>query len=295
VWVDRKGAETALSAPAQRYGALRLSPDGTRAATAINPGNINFDLWVYDLARGGNPSRVTFDTGNAFPVWTADSKRLLYFSFRAAHFELRSVPADNSGMPTTLLAIDNDLPFIPESASPDGKVLIGRRSASLAGSSSAWQLPLQGDSGKTKPQPLLDPSPTKTTVQFSPDGKWLAYSSNESGRDEIYVVPYPDSGGRSQVSTGGGTQPRWAHSGREVFYRLGDKLMAVDIQTSPSFRADTPKVLFEKPYPEFDVARDDSRFLMLKPIPGQPGQQTSELHVIVNWFEELRRRAPTGK
>jgi serine/threonine-protein kinase len=291
VWVDRKGAESVLSAPPQRYSLLRLSPDGKRAVIAVTTGSLTFDLWIYDLERGGNPSRVTFDGTSAFPVWSSDSKRVFYMFYKIPHYEIRSVAADNSGMPLTLHSVDNEAPYIPDSASLDGKVLIGRRGTSNTGAP-AWQLSLSDEPGKVKPQPVLDPRSTKTFTQFSPDGRWIAYSSSESGREEIYVAPYPDSGGRSQVSLDGGTQPRWAHSGRELFYRSGEKLMAVDIQTSPAFHALAPKVLFEKPYAEYDVARDDSRFLMLKPVAGQQGALTSQLHIIVNWFTELQQRVP---
>ena len=131
------------------------------------------------------------------------------------------------------------------------------------------------------------------TPAFSPDGKWVAYRSEETGRSEIYVVPYPGPGGRVPVSSGGGTGFRWSRSGRELFYRNGDKLMAVAIETSPTFRAGTPKLLFEKRYHNvaWDVDADDKRFLIIH----QPSlqQATAEhLSVVLNWFEELRRRVP---
>jgi serine/threonine-protein kinase len=289
VWVDRKGAETALPAPPQRYGSIRVSPMGTRAAIAIAAGEgLTVDLWVYDLIRGGNPSRVTFDGSSALPAWSADSKRLLYFYFKIPHYEIRSVPADNSGMPVTLYSGDNEA-YVPDSASLDGKALIGTR-ATPNFVSAAWQMSLTDEPGKAKPQPLLDPRPTKTLVQFSPDSKWIAYSSSESGHEEVYVVPYPDSGGRSQVSLEGGRDPHWAHNGHELFFRNGDKLMVADVQNGRA--AGTPRALFEKPYPEYDVDRDDNKFLMLKPVAGQQGALNGELHVIVNWFTDLAQRVP---
>jgi serine/threonine-protein kinase len=290
VWVDRKGAETALPAPPQRYGPIRVAPDGKRAAVAVATGEgLTTDLWVYDLIRGGNPSRVTFDGSSAFPVWSADSKRLLYFYFKIPHFEVRSVPADNSGMPVTLHSADNGEPYIPESASLDGKALIGNRSTPAA-DSAAWQMSLSDEPGKAKPQPLLDPRPTKTVVQFSPDSKWIAYSSSESGRAEVYIVSYPDSGGRSQVSLEGGKDPRWAHNGHELFFTNGGKLMVADVQNGRA--VGTPQALFENPYLEYDVAPGDNKFLMLKPVAGQQGALTNELHVIVNWFTDLAQRVP---
>jgi hypothetical protein len=214
---------------------------------------------------------------------------LLYFYFKIPHYEVRSVPADNTGMPVALYSSDKDAPYIPDSASLDGKTLIGKRNTNNVGSA-AWQMPLSDEPGKAKPQPLLDPRPTKSLVQFSPDSKWIAYSSNESGHDEVYVVPYPDSGGRSQISLEGGRDPRWAHNGHELFFRNGDKLMVADVQNGRA--VGTPHTLFEKPYNDYDVARDDSKFLMLKPVAGQQGALTSELHVIVNWFTDLAQRVP---
>jgi serine/threonine-protein kinase len=126
-------------------------------------------------------------------------------------------------------------------------------------------------------------------LQFSPDGKWVACESDETGRNEIYVVPYPGPGGKSQVSTDGGTQPRWNRSGRELFFRNGARMMAVDVETGAAFRAGTPRMLFEKVSSDYDVA-PGGRFLMLKPATATA--DSSELHVILNWFDDLRRRVP---
>src|SRR5262249_32851079 len=110
------------------------------------------------------------------------------------------------------------------------------------------------------------------------------------GRDEVYVVPYPGPGGKSQVSTDGGSSPRWAHSGKELFYRNGDKMMAVDVDSSATFRAATPKMLFEKAG-TYDVSSDGKRFLMVRPV--APSQsQTNQMDVVVNWFTELQQRVP---
>ncbi len=135
----------------------------------------------------------------------------------------------------------------------------------------------------------------------------MAYESNETGRNEIYAVPYPGPGPKVPISNGGGIEPRWARTGRELFYRNGDKMMVVDVQTTPAFRAGAPKLLFEGRYFEgrggfgtpggysanYDVSPDGKRFLMLKPETQNAG--SGQLHVVVNWFEELRRRAPAEK
>jgi eukaryotic-like serine/threonine-protein kinase len=170
---------------------------------------------------------------------------------------------------------------------------------------SMWLLsPAEGSSSDAKPQPFLHSQFSKAKPQFSPDGRWVAYQSDETGRYEVYVTPYPGPGGKVHVSNEGGTTPRWARNGRELFYRNGDKMMAVDIPMTPAFRAGTPKLLFEGHYfgggvfdhlgASYDVAPDGKRFLMVKPATGQ-NAQASQLHVVVNWFEELRRRVPAEK
>jgi hypothetical protein len=135
---------------------------------------------------------------------------------------------------------------------------------------------------------------------FSPDGHWLAYISDESGRYEVYVQPYPGPGGKTQISTDGGTEPVWNRNGRELFYRSGEKMMAVDITTQPSFSAGKPKMLFQGPYlptgttvPFYDVSPDGGRFLMLSPA--EPTTPLTQIVVVQNWFEELKQRVPSGR
>jgi len=138
----------------------------------------------------------------------------------------------------------------------------------------------------------------ETASAFSPDGQWLAYSSDESGRREIYVQPYPGPDGKWQISTDGGQEPVWNPKGGELFYRSGTRMMAVDIDTRSGLSAGRPRVLFEGPYlptaasfPWYDVSPDGQRFLMLKPTEGDASAPT-EIHVVLNWFEELRRLVP---
>ena len=136
---------------------------------------------------------------------------------------------------------------------------------------------------------------------FSPDGQRIAYVSNESGRTEVYVQPYPGPGGKWQISTDGGSQPVWARNGRELFYLNGAKMMVVEIATQPTFRPGTPRMLFERPEmqtgaqpgarADYDVSPDGQRFLMLKAAEQQQSALT-QIHVVLNWFEELRRRVP---
>jgi Tol biopolymer transport system component len=145
---------------------------------------------------------------------------------------------------------------------------------------------------------LLDARFPKNNPQFSPDGHWLAYDSADTGRSEVYVVAYPGPGSKYPVSINGGTTPRWASSGRELFYVNDRKMMAVELQLSPTFRAGTPKVLFERNIAlaggsSYDVAPDGKRFLMLKQV-AEAQPQRDQLNIVVHWFEELRRHVPTG-
>jgi len=136
---------------------------------------------------------------------------------------------------------------------------------------------------------------------FSPDGRWLAYASDESGRQEIYVRPFPGPGGKSQISTEGGTEPVWARNGQELFYRNGDKMMAAAVETKPVFAAAKPKLLFEGHYetavfvfePNYDAASDGKRFLMVKA--SEQESALTQLNVVLNWSDELRRLVPAGK
>jgi hypothetical protein len=151
-----------------------------------------------------------------------------------------------------------------------------------------------------KVQPFIRTPFNEGAARFSPDGHWLAYISDESGRNEIYVQPYPGPGGKWQISTEGGTEPVWNRNGRELFYRNGNKMMAVDIATQPSFAAGKPRMLFEGPYtlapgqtPNYDVSPDGQRFLMLKPVEQAAGP--TQINVVLNWFEELKQKVPAGK
>jgi Tol biopolymer transport system component len=292
IWVDRQGTEQGLTVPARIYIGPRIFPDGVRIAFQIVDlsATIDSQLWVHDVARG-TTTRVTFDRVNGNPVWSPDGRRLIYLTAPSVvpNGALAEVAADGSSQPVTLMG--EGVAPVPTSVSPDGKLVIGVRSTNAYPSGNEiWVLPLDGTKASdAKPQLFLDTRFTRGNLQFSPGGKWVAYESNETGRNEIYVVPYPGPGGKSQVSTDGGTQPRWNRNGRELFFRSGDKMMAVDVETGAAFRAGTPHMLFEKVSSDYDVSPDGRRFIMLKPA---ATADTSELHVIVNWFDDLRRRVP---
>jgi eukaryotic-like serine/threonine-protein kinase len=289
VWVDRKGTEQPLSLPQRPYAQLRLSPDGERAVFSIadqSAGRIN-DIWVYDLVRGA-PSRITSENFNSLPVWTPDGKRLVWATGQTPQSKMTLVsgPADNSSAPIVLLPDSG----IPESISPDGKFVVLR--ASDESETLIFSLAEPPSPGKN-PRALLEKP--ALGVRFSPDGQLIAYASIESGPPEIYVQSFPGPGGKWTISTDGGTTPAWADNGRELFYRQGNKMMAVRIERSPSFRASKPTLLFERRYSNnvFGVSPDGMQFLMVKaPSVEQPPQD--QLHVIINWSEELLRRLTPG-
>ncbi len=290
VWVDRTGAVQPLGAPARPYAHPQFSPDGRQLAVTIE--GAKNDVWVYDLSRG-TLTRLTFEGSNQNPLWTPDGKRIVFRSDRAAFRYLFWKPADGSGAEEQITKVEG--PSSPSSISPDGKVAFYSRSGPTTGRD-MWSVPLEGE---RKPSLLLQTPFEEAVARISPDGRWLAYLSNESGRWEVYVRPFPGPGGKWQVSTEGGEEPLWSRNGRELFYRNDDKMMAVDISTEPSFRAGTPRLLFAGKYakraalavPNFDVAPDGQRFLMVKATEQQ--STATQIHVVLNWFEELKRHVPT--
>jgi eukaryotic-like serine/threonine-protein kinase len=298
VWVSRNGAEQPLAAPAHAYLNPRLSPDSRRVAVGIT--EQDSQVWLYDLSRE-TLTRFTFEGSvNYFPTWTPDGKRIAFQSNKEGPSNVFWQPADGSGGLERLTT--SEYIQAPNSWSPDGQ-LLAFVEVNPSTQRDIWVLPL-GDPGTPgqarKAQPFLRTRFDEAVPRFSPDGRWLAYISNESGRYEIYVQPYPGPGGKWQISTEGGTEPVWNRNGRELFYRSGDKMMAVDIATQPDFAAGTPRMLFEgryEPAPvpaaNYDVSPDGQRFLMLKPSAAAEAAPT-QINVVLNWFEELKRRVPAG-
>jgi Tol biopolymer transport system component len=288
VWVDRKGAEQPLPAPPHNYVMPRVSPDGQRVAAGIE--EADGQIWVYDLSRD-TLTRLTFEgTNNIDPLWTPDGKRIV---FKGNKNRLFWQAADGSGPPEELTKSELGPNSVPGSFSPDGQVL------AFMGNNPSFDLyTLRFSDGK--PQPFLRTSSNQTAPRFSPDGHFVAYASNESGRYEIYARPYPGPGGKWQISTDGGGEPVWNPKGRELFYRNGDKMMAVDVTTQGTFSVGKPRVLFQgryvptpRSFQDYDVSPDGQRFLMLKAI--EQAQSPDQINVVLNWFEELKQKVPTGK
>ena len=290
VWVNRNGAEQLLAAPARAYLFPRLSPDGRRVAVSLTEQETQ--LWLYDLSRD-TLTRFTFEGNyNPVPLWTPDGKRIVFESNKEGLPNIFWQLADGGGgleRLTTSEYIES-----PQSFSPGGQLLAFNEVNPTA--LQVWVLRMSD----RKAQPFIRTPFNEAAPRFSPDGRWLAYISNESGRYEIYVQAYPGPGGKYQISTEGGTEPAWNPKGRELFYRSGDKMMAVDIATQPGFTAGKPRILFQGPYEvapveidNYDVSPDGQRFLMLKPA--EQAQSLTQINVVLNWFEELKQKVPTGK
>jgi Tol biopolymer transport system component len=233
--------------------------------------------------------------GIPFLIWTPDSKRVTFSSFAGGPWDLYWMSADGSGGPERLTPGESYQ--WPGSWSPDGQAFAFSKTDPTTGSD-IWVLNFNGEH---KPQPFLQTPANESGALFSPDGRWLAYESDETGRWEIYVRPFPGPGGKWQISTEGGVEPVWARNGRELFYRNGDKMMAVGVETKPTFAAAKPKLLFERHYEpspqsflaNYDISPDGQRFLMIKA--SEREQASTQINVVQNWFEELKRQVPSGE
>jgi serine/threonine-protein kinase len=290
VWVNRQGEQVEpLPLPPQAYGDLRLSPDGRRLALAKFERGA-FNVWVYDLP-SGPATQLTFESNNSSPLWTPDGNWLTFTSWRAGPFDVYRVPVDRSGNEEPLVTGPYDQ--VATSWSPDGKILLFTESSPVTGED-IWFLSVED--GNT-PRPLLCESWNERSGVFSPDGNWIAYQSDREGSDEVYLSPYPGSGGQ-KVSTGGGENPVWSGDGKELFYCAGDKMIAAKIETEPEFKVTGSEVLFEGKYltgwsRSYDVKGDGQRFLMVKESEEQPA--ATQLVVVLNWLDELERLVLTGK
>ncbi|HEV3140451.1 MAG TPA: hypothetical protein VGY57_08055, partial [Vicinamibacterales bacterium] len=237
VWVDHAGLETPAGASGRPYAQPRLAPDGRRVVTSLR-GNVE-DLWLIDLERGTS-SRLTAESNTSFPVWTPDGRRLTLASAKEGSYSIYWRPLDGSAPDEALLS--GKWPNYPFSWSPDGKFL-----AFVAVSPTTLQdIRVLSVDQKGTSKPFLETQFREGGPTFSPDGKWIAYVSDESGRFEIYVRPFPGPGEKWPISLEGGNEPVWPRAGRQLFYRAGDAMMAVDIETSPAFSAGKPRKLFEK-------------------------------------------------
>ncbi len=293
VWVDRKGASHPVTDSARAFETPRLSPDGRQVA--VTSREASADLWTYQMGQG-NLVHFTFDPAEEeTPVWSPDGKRLVYSGSRGASRVILWRPADGSASEEQLFEGPGHSHVTDWS--PDGRLLLFEQEVSTESGWDIWVLPLDGE---RKPQLLLGGSYNERWPVLSPDGRWLAYLSDESGQREVYVQAFPGPGGKWQVSVGGGGEPIWARNGRELFYRNGYGMVAVPVRTQPVFTPGKPQVVFDWPYeamdgvrPNYDVTRDGQRFLMIKAT--ESNSAPAQINMILNWSEELKRRDAAQK
>ncbi|MBI4902641.1 MAG: protein kinase [Acidobacteria bacterium] len=305
-WVDSSGKTQPLHGPPGAYTTPRFSPDGKRLAYSMYNGG-GSDIWVKDLD-GDSPSRVSFLPGvNFYPVWAPDGKSIVFQSTNPAAPGLYAIRSDGSGE-TQRLTEGKPLEY-PYSFSPDGKRLAFHRTGN-SGSDDIFTLPVIGDTSPGgsgirlgKAEPFLATPFMEGGAKFSPDGRWIAYGSTESGSLEAYVRPFPGPGGRRQISTGGSRRVFWLPNGRELLYLTSDqRVMAVPYSASgDSFVAGKPRLWTEVRLretggnPNFDVAPDGKRLAALLPDDASGEKPPTHLTFLLNFSDELRRKAPVGK
>ena len=291
-WLDRSGKVLGTLGPPANQSNPRISPDGKRVALDIvDPQTGNMDIWIY-ASGGGLPTRITSDPSiDSLPVWSPDGRRLVLMSLRRSHPDLFLATSD--GSTGEELVLESERAKYVTDWSPDGRFLLFRASDATT-NLELWTLPVGGDG---KPVPFRRASYGVSHGQFSPDGRWIAYASNETGRSEIHVAPFPGPGSSWKISTAGGTEPRWRRDGKELFYLAPDgKLMVVGVNTGPPFEADVAKPLFQVRRRErvsasdqygYDVSADGQRFLVSAEI----GEETAPpLTLVLNWAGEEKKK-----
>lgn len=284
-WYDRSGKTISDSAPPDTYSNVAISPDAKYVAIdKTDTTNENTDIFIFDLARSSF-RRLTFDPAiDSMPVWSPDRSQIAFTSGRSRNFDIYIKPADGS-QPERELGLPRGVDMLPLDWSPDGRNLLYLAEPDL------WVYSFADG----KSHLFLKAIASLNNAQFSPDGKWVAYSSNESGRWEVYVTSFPDARGKWQVSTNGGEEPRWRGDAKEIYFLSPDaKMMAASIDTKTEFESGTPAVLFQADPRErvatteviiFSVSRDGQRFLI------NTNDNTGSAHpmsVVLNWRSETK-------
>ncbi|MBI4902639.1 MAG: serine/threonine-protein kinase [Acidobacteria bacterium] len=301
VWLENAGKTTPILAKPGAYYDMRFAPDGKRLAMVVMSSG-KPDVWVYEWERD-TMTRLTFAAGANFrPVWSPDGKHI---AFRANENNgIYWIRSDGAGEPLRLTQSKNN--ESPASFSPDGKRLAFTEQAGATGVD-IWTLPLEGSDSDNpkpgKPEPFLRTKFTEGFPAFSPDGRWMAYTSDESGIMEVYVRPFPGPGGKWQVSTGGGVMAVWSRNGRELFYRTLDHriMMTPYSAKDASFAAGKSQLWAEARIrsggtsTNFDLAPDGKRFAALMASDNAGATRPTHVTFLLNFFDELRRKAPVGK
>jgi Tol biopolymer transport system component len=270
---------TPFAAEPGAYTGPFFSPDGSQLA--VNVGDAaGAEAWIFDVVRGTR-SRVGVQ-GSVTPSWTPDGNRITYSTANGIY----SRSADGTGEPELILPVRAGTQF-GSFWSSDGKSLVYYEMHPSTGRD-IWMLPVDGE-----PVPLVVTEASERSPRLSPNGRWLAYVSDESGRDEIYVQAFPETGMKQIISTEGGREPVWSRDGTELFYRRGDELLVVDVDTGDELEAGTPKIVLTARFAvggggrnqNYDVSPDSERFVFVQRDEGVP----REVRVVVNWLQELER------
>ncbi len=286
--VSRDGLVRVLPGGRRQYAAPRFSPDGRRIAVTVIDrvgrfGRIPADIWVLDIA-SGTFQRITYDTASVLAEWTPDGRRLVYDRSRGDSVpRLYTVRSDGSGRPEPLFSAP--VGIVESNLTADGRRVVFSAARGTAGLV-LWIAPLDSPAAARR---LLSTPFNEWNPALSPDGRWLAYTSNETGSAEVYVRGLGD-GGRTRVSTNGGGEPRWARSGREMFYRHADTVYAAPVTAGRQFVSGPPRALFGTrrtllPVTDWDVSPDGRTFVVTRPP--DLGPEDSQLHVILHWFDGL--------
>ncbi|MEE8350379.1 MAG: protein kinase, partial [Acidobacteriota bacterium] len=281
VWVDRKGQVTRFTEHHANYYYPRFSPDGKFVAV-----NEEDQIWIYNV-ESGRRLRLTLEARNYVPAWTPDGEAVTFGSYRlgSVNLYLKKISGND---PAELLLERPNRQYPMSWFREGGSLLFAERLSSSGGD--VWVLHQEGDSD---PSPVLQGPFNERRARLSPDGRWLAYVSDESGQDEVYVRPYPGPGTKLPISAGGGEDPIWSADGRELFYLSKNQVVAVNVATTDvSLQADKPHALFEGQFignfccgASYDISPDGQQFLMIQ----QDGTGPSQINVVLNWFEELKR------
>ncbi len=285
LWFDRSGKQIGSVGKAGLYFTVWLSPDEKQAAVNSVDQTAALDIWLYDLLRGV-PSRFTTDpAGDSNPLWSPDGSRIVFSSNREGIWDLYQKIASGGNEEILLRTSEEKW---PDDWSRDGKFIV-YQTFNQKTKWDLWLLPMSGD---RQPSLFLQTEFSEQQAQFSPDGKWLAYTSDESGAPEVYLQTFPASGSKWRVSTSGGSQPKWRRDGRELFYIAADRnLMAVDIKLGPTFTASVPRTLFPTRVltltefrNHYAVTADGQRFLINTSV-----AKDNPISVVVNWMADLKR------
>jgi dipeptidyl aminopeptidase/acylaminoacyl peptidase len=288
LWYDRSGKELGALGDPVVYYELRISPDGQKVAVDLyDAAARNIDIWIYEVARGLR-TRFTFDPAfDRHPVWSPDGSRIAFNSIRKGQYDLYVKPSTGAGTEELLLTTGVNLQ--PRDWSADGRFLLFESVGDPKTGTDLWALPMTGDH---KPVPFLQTSFNELDGHFSPDGKWVAYVSNENGSDQVYVAPFPGPGGKWQISTAGGSRPTWRRDGKEIVYLGADeKLMSAEVNAKGSqFEVGSVKLLFpvkpQRPGTIYDAGRDGQRFLVNT---SSAQKSMTPVTLVVHWTADLKK------